>query len=186
MIVAAVVCAIDLATKSWIFSWPVLQDGAIWWIWHGHIGFQKSLNEGALFGLGQGGVAIFAAISIIAALAIPIWLFVYQAARDRLLTFSMALVMGGILGNLYDRLGLHQLDWAEFNPMRHGEKAYAVRDWILWQWNDAWRWPNFNIADSMLVCGACLLLWHGLFIAPPKSPTTKEKETLKSTKDLHS
>ena len=31
--------------------------------------------------------------------------------------------------------------------------------WTHLQWNDAWRWPNFNIADSLLVLGAIALLW---------------------------
>jgi signal peptidase II len=30
----------------------------------------------------------------------------------------------------------------------------------LWQWDDQWRWPNFNIADSLLVVGAAILIWH--------------------------
>jgi signal peptidase II len=37
-----------------------------------------------------------------------------------------------------------------------------VRDWILWQANDRWRWPNFNIADSLLVIGAAVLFFHAL------------------------
>jgi signal peptidase II len=35
-----------------------------------------------------------------------------------------------------------------------------VRDWILVQWSNQWRWPNFNIADSLLVVGAIALVWH--------------------------
>ena len=174
LLIAICGAAVDLATKSWLFSWPELRRGAIWWIWPEYFGFQISLNEGALFGFGQGGVWIFAVISILAGVAIPIWLFTFRAAQDRWLTFAMALVLGGILGNLYDRLGLHRLDWGVFDPSRAGETAYAVRDWILVQWSNDLRWPNFNIADSMLVCGAILLLWHGLFIAKPERD---EKET---------
>ena len=33
-------------------------------------------------------------------------------------------------------------------------------------------WPNFNVADSMLVCGAALLLWHA-FMVKPKGPQTR-------------
>ena len=47
--------------------------------------------------------------------------------------------------------------------LRAGETVYAVRDWILVQWNDRWRWPNFNIADALLVVGAGVLL-AGTFI----------------------
>jgi lipoprotein signal peptidase len=29
-----------------------------------------------------------------------------------------------------------------------------------------WPWPTFNLADSSLVCGAGLLVWHALFTRP--------------------
>ena len=46
---------------------------------------------------------------------------------------------------------------------------HAVRDWILVQWNDQWRWPNFNIADSLLVVGAVALVCHAM--RNPRSAT---------------
>lgn len=151
--------AADLATKAWFFSWPQLRAGAIHWLWTGHVGIQLSWNEGALFGMGQGKVWLFAALSIAAAAAIPLWLFRYSAARDAWLTFALGCVMAGVLGNLYDRVGLHGEVW-QHPDQRAGEPVYAVRDWILWQANDRWRWPNFNIADSLLVIGAAVLLLH--------------------------
>jgi signal peptidase II len=165
---ALVGCAVDLATKSWVFSWPGFRDGMTYWLWTGHIGFQHSLNEGALFGMGQGMVWFFAAMSVVAMIGIPVWLFCYGAARDAWLTFALGCVMAGVLGNLYDRLGLHGEVWPANHP-RAGQTAYAVRDWILWQINDRWRWPNFNIADSMLVLGAALLLLHALRQPTPES-----------------
>jgi signal peptidase II len=167
---AGIGCAADLATKSWLFSWPELlplRTGKVWWLWEGHVGFQLSLNEGALFGMGQGLVWLFAALSIVAAVAIPVWLFAFGAARDRLLCFALGLVMGGVLGNLYDRLGLHGI--TRSTPGGDVEKVYAVRDWILLQWNDQWPWPNFNIADALLVSGACLLALHAFLHTPEKS-----------------
>lgn len=162
---AGVGCAADLLTKEWLFSWPELlppRSGKVWWIWDGHVGFQLSLNEGALFGMGQGLVWIFAALSILAAVAIPVWLFYFKAAQDRLLCLALSLVMGGVLGNLYDRLGLHGI--MRIDEEGSGlERVHAVRDWILFQWSDALRWPNFNIADSLLVCGACLLALHAVW-----------------------
>jgi hypothetical protein len=56
------------------------------------------------------------------------------------------------------------LVWSDFSPARQGEPVYAVRDFILlaWRWDAQWQnrvvWPNFNIADSLLVCGAIALL----------------------------
>ena len=165
---AALGCIADLATKQWLFGWPELlplQSGRVWWIWPEYVGFQLSLNEGALFGMGQGLVWVFATLSIVAAVGIPVWLFVFGAARDRLACLALSLVMGGVLGNLYDRLGLHGIQRLAGGGSGEIERVYAVRDWILWQWNDQWRWPNFNIADSLLVTGACLLALHGAFAA---------------------
>lgn len=166
---AVIGCAADLATKHWIFTWPELrQPGAVYWLWDGHVGLQISLNRGAMGGLGQGFVWVFVTLSVIAVVAIPVWLFAFGAARDVWSTTALGLVLGGVLGNLYDRLGLHGLVWGPPLPDA-GEPAYAVRDWILWQWNDAWRWPNFNVADSLLVVGAAILLWHALWHAPPSA-----------------
>jgi signal peptidase II len=152
---------IDLTTKSWLFASPRLRAGHVAWLWQGHVGIQLNWNEGALFGMGQGKAWLFATMSVLVGLAIPIWLFVYGAARDAWLTFALGCVTAGVLGNLYDRLGLHGEVWPAGTP-RAGQPIYAVRDWILWQASDQWRWPNFNIADSMLVIGAAVIFVHAM------------------------
>ncbi|QDV74408.1 signal peptidase II [Botrimarina mediterranea] len=161
-LIASVGLAADLVTKAVVFSWPGKLTGQVYWLWEGYAGFQTSLNEGALFGLGFGHVPVFAAISVLAAIAIPVWLFVFRAANDWWLTASLGAVMAGVLGNLYDRLGLSGEVWPAFDP-RAGETVYAVRDWILWQLNDEWRWPNFNLADAFLVVGAGVLFLRAMF-----------------------
>ncbi len=161
---AAVGCAADLWTKHWMFAQPDLLAGHVRWLWPEYAGFQLSLNEGALFGLGQGGAWLFAACAAAAAVAIPVWLFRYGAARDWRLTTALGAILGGVVGNLYDRVGLPGLMWDDFNPARAGERVHAVRDFILvaWNWNphgaDHLVWPNFNVADSLLVCGAMALV----------------------------
>ena len=53
---------------------------------------------------------------------------------------ALALVLGGAVGNLYDRIWLHYVvDFLE---------VYIVR----------YHWPDFNVADSAIVVGACLLI----------------------------
>jgi signal peptidase II len=161
----AVVCVLDLTTKSWMFAELKMPgpDSHIWWLWKGVFGFQTSLNEGALFGMGQGMWPLFAALSVGAAAAILVWLFAMGAARDWLLTIALALVTAGILGNLYDRLGLPGLTWnIAYRGHLVGEPVHAVRDFVLMMIGP-WTWPNYNIADSSLVCGAALLMWHALF-----------------------
>lgn len=165
---AIAVLAADLATKAWVFSWPGKLSGKVYWVWEGYAGFQTSLNEGALFGMGQGGVFWFAAISVVAACVIPLWLFVGRAANDWWMTVALGGVMGGVLGNLYDRLGLHDETWPVGFPQA-GERVYAVRDWVLWQAGDAWRWPNFNLADAVLVVGAAVLFFRALYDSTPQT-----------------
>ena len=154
---------VDLATKNWVFAKlgmpdPVVRD--VWWIWKGVVGLQTSLNEGALFGIGQGQVLLFILLSCVALVALLVWLFVAGAARDLLLTVALGGVTAGILGNLYDRLGLPGLVWNHASDLHElGSPGHAVRDWILVMIGP-WSWPNFNVADSLLVCGAALLAWH--------------------------
>jgi signal peptidase II len=170
VVTASLGCAADLATKAWCFSSQHLRAGGINWLWQGHAGIQLSRNLGALFGMGQGKFAYFAMLSVAAAVAIPVWLFLFRAARDAWLTFALGCVMGGVLGNLYDRLGLSSDSW--YGPGNAAPEAiHAVRDWILWQANDRWRWPNFNIADSLLVVGVIILLLHAFLHS--ESPSGK-------------
>lgn len=160
--IAAAGFAADLLTKAWFFSWEELYaPGSVYWLWSGYAGIQLSWNRGALFGMGQGGTWLFALLSIAAGCAIPIWLFVWRAAHDRWLTVALGCVMAGILGNLYDRLGMADRIWPG-RAMDIGQPVYAVRDWILVRWNDAWTWPNFNLADSLLVLGAAVLFVHAV------------------------
>ncbi|WP_207397845.1 signal peptidase II [Bremerella alba] len=145
-------CVIDLWSKSAVFAWLGMPgQNRFYWLIEPYIGFQTSLNEGALFGLGQGYTSVFAMFSVVAALGILFWLFVAKAAHDVILTTALGLITGGIFGNLYDRLGI----WGQ--P--------AVRDFILFRYNEQYVWPNFNIADALLVCGAILMLWHSVFVA---------------------
>lgn len=149
--------ATDLLTKHWVFAWlgaPGAPDAkGIWWLWEGYVGIQTALNTGGLFGAWQGGVLWLAGLSVVAASGVLYWFFAKGAAHDRWLTVTLGCVLGGILGNLYDRLGL----WTAVDGFDGPE--HAVRDWILLAYRD-FVWPNFNVADSLLVCGAVMLVWH--------------------------
>ncbi|GIW93268.1 MAG: hypothetical protein KatS3mg110_1309 [Pirellulaceae bacterium] len=153
--VAAAGCALDLWTKHWVFQWLGMPaEGNRWWLIEGYVGIEPVLNPGALFGLGAGGGPFFAAVSVLAVLLILYYVFVARCVRDPLLVLSLALILGGILGNLHDRLGL----WSP--PGAPGQYRTEVRDWILLCYG-RFTWPNFNIADSLLVAGAIGLLWYG-------------------------
>ncbi len=155
--------AADLITKSWAFARYYAPHSdyqpVVWWI-DGVLGLQTSTNPGALFGMGAGLYWLFSAVSIVFLLIIVIWLTRFGATNDRWLSITLGLISSGILGNLYDRLGFGYV------AGRSAEITHHVRDWILFRWEGIGfldPWPNFNIADSCLVMGACLLFMHGLF-----------------------
>lgn len=138
-------CAIDLLTKQIAFARLGEPGGAVWWILDGYFGFETSINHGALFGIGQGMIPLFAVVSFLAVGGIGFWVIRGGALDDLLLTITLGMILAGILGNLHDRLGF----WGHA----------GVRDWILFRYR-SFTWPNFNVADSLLVCGAGLLMWH--------------------------
>jgi signal peptidase II len=148
--------AIDLWSKEQTFRLKGLpgEQTPTWWVenlWGGYAGVETAINQGALFGLGQGYGWLFALVSIVAITGMILWLFVGKACESLWLTITMGLIAGGILGNLYDRLNMHGLP---------GPFAGGVRDWVLLRYRsgaDEYTWPNFNIADALLVAGAILL-----------------------------
>jgi signal peptidase II len=174
--IAVAGCLIDLVTKQLVFNRLGMPgESPTRWLVHGVLGIQTSLNEGALFGFGQGLVIGFVILSIAAAAGILYWLFIAGAAEDPVLTVALGAITAGILGNLYDRLGLPGLVWDTTTPLHQaGEPVYAVRDWILVMIG-RWPWPNFNVADSLLVCGSATLLWH--IFQSREEETADEEET---------
>lgn len=120
------------------------------------------VNHGALFGLGQSrkGLAngFFAAISVAAALAIIVWGTRAHAARERGLLAALGLILGGTIGNLYDRL--------VFGGVRDFMYFYKIE------------WPVFNFADCCLVVGAALLLVQAVLVPPaPETPAATPPPT---------
>ena len=155
---AALSAAVDLATKSAIFAqlgMPGERPAIV--LVPGMLSLETNLNEGALFGMGQGLGVVFAAVSLCAIGGI-LWMVSRPATRaDRWLLLALALITGGIIGNFYDRVGLPGLTWHA--PLdRRGETVLAVRDWIHFKLEGVIDWPIFNLADSWLVIGAGLML----------------------------
>jgi len=91
---------LDLWTKHWAFTKLPPEDG--WVIIPNVMTFRRSLNSGALFGMGKGLTPIFIAASILA-LGFVLYLFAHSRRERRTLHLGLALVLGGALGNLYDR-----------------------------------------------------------------------------------
>lgn len=144
----------DLYSKHIVFHWFGC-PGRAQWTWEAgqFVSFtlHTNFNEGALWGIGQGGAPVFAGLSVLAIAGILYFLFVAKQARSLWLTFALGLVTAGALGNLFDRLGMH--GW-----MHDGKPVYAVRDFLYFRFFDRFDWAIFNFADTYLVTGAIMLV----------------------------
>lgn len=97
-------------------------------------------NTGAAFSLFQRGTAILAAISAMVVVAV-VWASRHPLTSGRWFRVGLGLVLGGALGNLYDRLFYR-----------------SVVDFL-----DVRVWPVFNVADSSIVVGGILVFLLVLF-----------------------
>lgn len=81
----------------------------------------------------------FAIIALAVSAVLVVWLKRLKT-NETWLAIALALVLGGAIGNLYDRVVL----------------GYVV-DFILVHWKNQWYFPAFNIADSAITVGAVML-----------------------------
>lgn len=158
LLVTAAAAAADLLSKDWVFrTLGMPGESAAVPIVPPLLVLETNLNEGALFGVGQGMGALFATVSVAAIVGIVSLVARPSTRADRWVLAALGLIVGGIAGNLYDRLGLPGLRW-HAPASRIGEAVLAVRDWIHFEIPGVLDWPIFNLADSWLVIGAGMLL----------------------------
>ena len=115
-------------------------------------------NRGAAFGIlssthGNWRSFFFMSVTIVAIAVIArlIW-----KTQERLLLIAFALIAGGAIGNLIDRI-------------RYGE----VVDFIQW-YVKSYYWPSFNIADSAISVGVGLLIIEMLMKKPPEEQNNEK------------
>lgn len=92
----------------------------------------------------------FTVLAVAVSVVLVVWLSRLQR-HERLLSVALALVLGGAVGNLYDRVTL----------------GYVV-DFIDLYWGQH-HFPAFNIADAGISIGAVLLIWESLFTGKPNA-----------------
>lgn len=133
-----------------------------------YFNFTLLYNEGAAFSFldDAGGWQrwFFAVIAGAVSLAIAVWIAKLPASKKWELT-GLALILGGALGNLYDRILLGKVvdfvDW--FYPASEAclplfYQRFDVLDSL------SCHWPAFNIADAAILAGAACLIIDAFFI----------------------
>jgi signal peptidase II len=150
--VSAAVVALDLGTKAWLSHALVPGEG------HDITSFLRIVlvfNTGAAFSFlaGAGGWQrwFFAAIAVVISAVLVVVLRRHRGSP--LVAAALAMVLGGALGNLWDRLTLGRV--VDFILLHAG--GYA--------------WPAFNVADSAITVGVAILVWESLW---PKRPPARE------------
>ncbi len=138
--IAGSVLALDLITKSWALG--ALGAGRRLELFGGLVPLTLAFNQGAAFGLSIGSDPrmVFIPVTLLA-VGFLLVLIVRARAGDHLTLFSASLVLGGALGNLYDRVRWDRGVVDFIGPVDLGFM----------------HWPIFNVADMAITSGAVLL-----------------------------
>ncbi|MGA7158263.1 MAG: signal peptidase II [Acidobacteriaceae bacterium] len=141
--IAAIVVVIDRLTKLWVTSH--IPPGHAIVIIPRVFRLTHVLNTGAAFSMFEGSTSpalvrhLLIAFSVIAVTVVLA--LIWKMGRAMTLTsVALALILGGAIGNLYDRVRFaYVVDFLEVHIVHY-------------------HWPDFNVADSAIVVGACLVL----------------------------
>jgi len=141
--IAALVVGLDRATKLWIVSHIQLGQAIV--IIPRVFRLTHVLNTGAAFSMFEGSTSpnlvrnVLIGFSIVAIVVVLV--LIWRLGRVLSLTsVALALILGGAVGNVYDRIRFaYVVDFLEVHIVHY-------------------HWPDFNVADSAIVVGACLLL----------------------------
>jgi signal peptidase II len=151
-VISALVIVLDQVTKYWVSQ--SLAPGAGVPVTP-FFNLVLTYNTGAAFSfLSQASGWQRGFFILIAALAsLLIIYFIRRYHREKRFSFGLSLILGGAVGNLWDRIVLgHVVDFLDF-------------------YIQAYHWPAFNVADSAITCGAALLIWDSLRLNKSKQKT---------------
>lgn len=135
--------------------------------------FHATVNEGAVFGLGQGKQWVFVAVSV---LAIGFLVTLVSKTRSRFEAILLGCLLAGVLGNMYDRIRFGYVrDMILGLPGVHWHGTWTIPG-LGYPGNDRLIFPYiFNVADILLVCGVAILLVRSFFTA--EKPVEKKADT---------
>jgi signal peptidase II len=150
-LIAVIIVALDRLSKWTIAHRLSLHDSIT--VIPGFFRIIHTENPGAAFGIfadspTQWKVALLILFSVVALLIVSILLWKNSHALTST-GIGLSLILGGAIGNLWDRIvSRHVVDFLLFYVGRY-------------------QWPAFNVADSAIVVGACLLVCEIVFAKSP-------------------
>jgi signal peptidase II len=147
LLVVVVLMSLDQLTKALIDRNIPLQGSRE--VIPGFFNLTHIRNRGAIFGFFSQSdsriLYVFLTLVSVAALGLVIYYFFKTPLSEKLMKMSLSLILAGALGNLIDRVFRgHVIDFLDF----------YVKEW---------HWPSFNVADSCITVGACLLIFILIF-----------------------
>ena len=156
LVIALSALVVDRISKWWIMDvleLPKIQMVQIMPLFN----LQWVENRGVSFGMlsadGDVGRWAFVIVTSLIVFGLGIWL---KSVQTRLLGIAIGLVIGGAVGNIYDRITFGYV--ADFLQFYVGDWSFAV----------------FNVADSCITVGAALLIWDSFFGPKPESPSQSQ------------
>lgn len=149
-IIVIITVALDQLSKALVVS-KMEFEGASIEVVGKLLVFYRTENDGAAFGMLSNSRWVFIVFSLLA-IAVGIYCIIKYNRRHTLLSVSVALLLGGGIGNMIDRL------------FRVGvECERAVVDFLH---SSLMPWFYFNLADAFITIGAVLLCVYMLFLEP--------------------
>ncbi|MFP4145467.1 MAG: signal peptidase II [Phycisphaeraceae bacterium] len=163
------VLAADLGLKHWTFNTPAVAGEPVFFhpdhagpviaphqprpVVPGVLQLELVANPGAVFGIGAGHRWVFIGVSLVAIAVVGV-IFLRSSARAWPTHLALALILGGALGNLYDRIR-----YSVVRDMLHLFPGWELPFGWTWTGGDARLYPwIFNIADVALVAGVLLMI----------------------------
>jgi signal peptidase II len=172
VVVSVVSLVADVATKLWAEHTLDGYPGIIH-VWENHVAFILAKNPGGAWGLlhstSENVRRPFFLLVSAAAIAFIVTLYRKLQPRQRALKWGLPLVLGGALGNVYDRIRYgHVIDFIDVHLMYKGQDRH---------------WPTFNVADIAICVGVALMAIdmftsrrprrvkvEPIYVAPPAPP----------------
>lgn len=175
VVVAVIGLVLDQATKIWVVQNIPEGLGEIEVI-PGWFSIVHRQNPGAAFGMFQSFEyrhLLFLAFTVVAG-GVILDLFRKLPKNDRFMAATLGLILSGAVGNAIDRV--HKRTVTDF--LKVYTEMPSLESWLRSTFGTN-EWPSFNIADSALVVGVILYLFHQLFLeerAPAESKAAPAPE----------